>query len=423
MKNVFLKESDKILKSFFDFYYQYQNIVIYGAGKIATIIADFMDSRFMKYDYFVVTTLENNNVCHCNHDVKEFDDVKSELSNTGIIIGLMDADSVIKQLNNYGLDYFFAENFFAVLRREIIGKEIEGKIYVEEKVLCTVENFHLKKNIKYICCPYGIGDTLYIASFVKAYKMQNKDIEKVYLIVKQNHEKIVSMFDGIDGKIVSNELVELLMKYSLYTQTWELKNYLYGHFKTELNFKFTSEFYGKSNPDMISKYKSLVMNLPSEAEMEHIVINGNKNKCLNINKKAIIIMPYAKSIRMLPNTFWEKLCAELILMGGYHIYTNVAGINEKPIKGTTPLQENISDMAVISERCKTVIALRSGLCDLLAFTKTKLIIINTDFELCSAWNLKKSFPEKDITDIDCYDKCSYELAREKIKSIIKEKEQ
>lgn len=418
MKNDLFKEDDKILKDFFDFYNQYQNIVIYGAGKIATIIADFLDSKFIKYDYFVVTTLENNNVFHCNHDVKEFDSVKSNLNNTGIIIALMEADSVIKKLNNYGITYFWNENFFTFLRREKIRNEINGKVYIKEKLLCTVGNFYFKKNIKYICCPYGIGDTLYIASLVKAYKMHNNSIKKVYLIVKQTHEKLVYMFDGIDGNIVSNELVELLTKYSLYTQTWELKNYLYGHFKTKIDFKFTNEFYDESNSDMISKYKKLVMNLPYEAEMGRIIINGNKNNNLNINRKTIIIMPYAKSIHMLPSAFWEKLCIELTLMG-YYIYTNVADINEKPIKGTIPLQENISDTAVISEMCKAVIALRSGLCDLLAFTNAKLIIINTDFELCNAWNLENVFPEKDITNVNCYEEDSYELAEEKIKTIIK----
>ena len=54
------------------------------------------------------------------------------------------------------------------------------------------------------------------------------------------------------------------------------------------------------------------------------------------------------------------------------------------------------------EGCAAVISLRSGLCDLLGFTETKLIVINTSEELFREWNLRNVFERKGIYNVNSY---------------------
>ena len=42
------------------------------------------------------------------------------------------------------------------------------------------------------------------------------------------------------------------------------------------------------------------------------------------------------------------------------------------------------------------------MCDLLAFTNTNLIVLNTERRLVEEWNLKELFTRKNIVNINCY---------------------
>lgn len=48
----------------------------------------------------------------------------------------------------------------------------------------------------YIVCPGSIGDTLYVAALVKAFKKKN-NISSVVLIVRKSHESIAGLFPSI----------------------------------------------------------------------------------------------------------------------------------------------------------------------------------------------------------------------------------
>lgn len=402
-----IENERKILINFYNFCSSYSEIVIYGAGKIASVVSKFLDNKMMSYDYFVVSNIDGNALFYHNHDVKIFKNVEPELKKKGIIVSLLKADLVVKNLDKKGLNYFYDKNLAYILEKE----EIIEKIFINEGMLCKVENIKFKRDVIYICCPYGIGDTLYVAALVKAYKLYNKDISKVYLIVKENHEKIVDLFEGVDGGIVSNKLVELLTKYSTYTATWKLKNYLYGHFKRKSNGQLLDEFYDEKYVDIVSKYKKMVMNLPLSSELENLKENSFSN--YDNEKNEIVVMPYAKSIKMLPIGFWKDLC-KILISKGFQVYTNVGSAMEKPIDETTSISGDIVEVMKIYERCKAVISLRSGLCDLLAFTKTKLIIINTDYELCNICDLKRIFPQRNIININCYREYNYKVLIDQI---------
>ena len=103
----------------------------------------------------------------------------------------------------------------------------------------------------------------------------------------------------------------------------------------------------------------------------------------------------------LPISFWESLAFRL-KQGGYSVYTNVGSRKERAVCGTRPVAKSLLETAQFCEGCAAVISLRSGLCDLLGFTETKLIVINTSEELFREWNLRNVFERKGIYNVNSY---------------------
>ena len=92
---------------------------------------------------------------------------------------------------------------------------------------------------------------------------------------------------------------------------------------------------------------------------------------------------------------WEEL-ADLLMALGFTVFTNVKGPEELPIKKTIGLCADLGTMAAICENCRLVISLRSGICDVLAFTETNLVVVNlTEYHL-SEWSLKAANDRKNI---------------------------
>ena len=97
-------------------------------------------------------------------------------------------------------------------------------------------------------------------------------------------------------------------------------------------------------------------------------------------RKTVILSPYAKSARDLPDGFWEELAEKLIDMG-YTVCTNIAG-SEQAIEGTIPLAAPLEQIFDLVEKCGVFIGLRSGLCDLISRAHAEKIIL---YSLRQTW--------------------------------------
>lgn len=275
--------------------------------------------------------------------------------------------------------------------------EIEVK---EEKGFLTYGGI-LRHDVCYIVCPYGIGDTFYVAAMVKSFKAYYPNIQKVCLIVKSGHCQIPDWFESVDEKIVSDDMVKALKHYSIRTGIWQLKNYLYGHFHKKSNGDFLPEFQECEVKDMLYRYKRLVFHIPDECALDrpHLKIHSdvqlNMIKEYAIGDKTIILIPYAQSTFLIANAFWERIAEQLAGLG-YQLYTNVKDKKELPIKGTKELCVDIETMAVICEKCRLVISIRNGLCDVLAFTNANLIVLNNREYHFREWDLKRAAQRENL---------------------------
>lgn len=282
------------------------------------------------------------------------------------------------------------------------GEEAMGLITLNRndrvQVLGDVDGFlayageKLNKSTCYVVCPYGIGDTLYVAALMGSYKRQNPGIRRVCMIVKKEHAQIPDWFDAVDEKIVSDVMVNDLNVFSVSTGTWKLKNYLYGHFRKEPDWRLFPEFGNCEIKNMVYRYKKLVLQLSASCAMEEpkIVPDPELQMALmeeyEIGERTIILMPYANSTMLMERGFWERM-VEILIELGYQVITNVKGDDELPIKGTRGLCADIATTAALCEFCRLVISLRSGLCDVLAFTEAKLVVLNNREYHFNEWNL------------------------------------
>ncbi len=80
--------------------------------------------------------------------------------------------------------------------------------------------------------------------------------------------------------------------------------------------------------------------------------------------KTVILSPYANTIDLLSNQFWDYL-AHSLKSKGYTVCTNCDFPKERKIQGTIPVFLKYSQMKKFVETAGTIIQLRSGLTDLL----------------------------------------------------------
>ncbi|MCM1056849.1 MAG: hypothetical protein NC517_04500 [Firmicutes bacterium] len=218
--------------------------------------------------------------------------------------------------------------------------------------------------------------------------------------MQEGHSQIPDWFEAIDVKIVSNELVDVLKSFCVATGAWEFKNLLYGHFHRDSNGGLLPEFFQHNLSDFPARYREFVFRLPQDCELEEPKIVPQRElfealiEKYSIGEHTVILMPYAYSMGLLSDAFWEE-AADLLTDMGYTVYTNVKDDSEFPIAGTTAICADIATMAALCERCRMVIALRSGICDVLYFTETRLITINGQ-DLISQWNAEKSNRKRHI---------------------------
>ena len=87
--------------------------------------------------------------------------------------------------------------------------------------------------------------------------------------------------------------------------------------------------------------------------------------CANMdipNQKVIIISPYAKSVRLLPESFWTRLVNTLAAYN-FSVYTNSVGEKEPPVIGTKAIFIPYICLVPFLNETGGVISLRSGFSD------------------------------------------------------------
>ena len=195
--------------------------------------------------------------------------------------------------------------------------------------LCEA-TFYLSKmanhpNCEYFVCPYGIGDTLFLASLMKEYKKYHH-VKKVCFIVKPNHRDLPRMFSAIDETIVSDRQVKILQIFAISLRRFRFGNLRYGHFILKFGWPEPGLMMGVNGASLMDVYRRPVLNLPFDAQPEipKVSLDASEmvewDKSLGIVKHLVVLMPNAVTVERLDSVVFEQLADELIRRG-YGVYS------------------------------------------------------------------------------------------------------
>lgn len=241
------------------------------------------------------------------------------------------------------------------------------------------------KDNLYIICPYGIGDILVGALLADKLRKKNKykDKNKVVFLIRSNYSSMGKALKEFGECVADTRLAKKKEEYVIFTKQFHGKNYIYGHFPKNKDKKIC---YGICVNDYVwQDYCVYVYHVKKDSLFHIVDTSGFENNLRE--KRKVIICPYAYSTGMLPEKFWETL-VEKLRQRNYQIYTNVSS-SEKEVRGTERLECSLSEILDIANSAKAVIAMRSGICDLLAVKSlAPLFVINDNEGLAKYWNLE-----------------------------------
>lgn len=233
-------------------------------------------------------------------------------------------------------------------------------------------NKNIRSNEWVILCNCHIGETYLACGLLEAFSKSHGNAS-VSVIINKAYAPIADLFPFISRKIIINNLPAPFTA-SLMATIYKPKrgtpmmvagpacynykgvNFL-DAFKIALNLNPDAKF---SNPR------------PPNREELHRARSLLESNDLKLGKTAILF-PGARSTLPIPKTAWVKITRRLKDLG-WNVATSVIGYDED-IEGATSLKISINDLHATVQSAGWMIALRSGICELLSSAQCKKTIL------------------------------------------------
>ena len=210
-------------------------------------------------------------------------------------------------------------------------------------------------------------------------------------------------FDGVSEiKYLPYNDLMFFREFVLATKRYIGENYFYGHFRFDARKNVTwDNIIWDTSLNFVDRYKKNVYDLPLDTPLHYPIVKDVSDNIKSelyqkyeLDKaRTVILMPYANSLPLMSINFWQQ-CVQSLLQRGYRLYTNVGrrpnGTFEQPLPGTLPLDVGLNEIFYIAGQVKCIVGYRSGLFDLLVFSKGNLICLAPQGMLNS--DVKLNFP-------------------------------
>ncbi len=286
------------------------------------------------------------------------------------------------QLREYGLeknkDFFtvditLSEGWFVELRR--LNHIRKGYLKYRQ----YYDMLSGDKTMVFVCPWAASGDIFMSGLFLSSYVEYNGIEDYCVLVLGQMAKKVAMLFEWKNVFcITENDKTDMLdawmllgseimrIKILLYWG-WRVKRFPQSDNPMKLTFLDVMKHDVFELPTSVSPV--FPKNLPSDYAPKLF-------ESMNLKKgKTVIIAPYAGSYRSsIPNLYWEEL-VEFLNMNGFTVCTNSSGDSEPIIKGTQGIFFPFTEAINTVEYAGYFIALRSGLCDIVSYSKCKKIIL------------------------------------------------
>lgn len=284
--------------------------------------------------------------------------------------------AICEQLNYYGCElnqrvfvtYSKNDYYSAAMLEEIIRQIEAGK-----KLFDQLREAYPNK--KLLLCPYpGTGDAFLLGMYLKDVVGEDETAEYMIIVTSNSCRKVIQLF-GEDAVVLSRYETEQMLLFikimgSDKTNTKILNDMAYhliGHnLRGHRGIDFHSLFQG-----MVFGAKSrLPFPKVSQGNADHIFREYGLKK-----GKTVLLSPYEKSLRIaMDDRIWEEI-SERLKEDGYTVCTNVAEESERAVKGTVGLLIPYSEVLDFLDKAGGFISIRNGLCDVVAGTTAKKVIL------------------------------------------------
>lgn len=258
-----------------------------------------------------------------------------------------------------------------------------------------VEQYNITVNDswRFFICPYGgNGDIYIIGQFLDEYIKQNNISDYVITVVGKACKKVGEMFNWKNIVVLNVEESDALVQFSRTIGLKEAKvdilndcfiqtvNRRLRAYKN-LDFRriFQREVFNQSITDKVK--------LKEKLQNDTDIIRYAEEKGI-IKGKTVILSPYANTVSIIPSEIWEKI-AEYFIEKGYKVFTNSSSPEEPVIDGTEPICAPFAYMRQVIEYAGVFIAVRSGLCDIIAAADAVKVILYPKgrlFGACSTYD-------------------------------------
>lgn len=245
---------------------------------------------------------------------------------------------------------------------------------------------------EYFASVFCTGDTLILGGLLQAYRSQHPG-KKVKVIIKSSHRQIIDFYKGD-----MDEVIEVDAGQSQVVKIWFYYCSTCFH---HMHYCLSERTLFRRDPDAVPRlaslgllhcYKKSFSLMPGavfKAPDYPLDISSSygifRKKYGAVSDKIVILAPYTVTLKKYDYVKFFEIIAERLRMMGYMVFTNT--IDERVVKGTTPLRTSFREITSIGQNENLwVISVRSGLCDLLEFTKCRLTVLyptETDYQIFS----------------------------------------
>ena len=240
-----------------------------------------------------------------------------------------------------------------------------------------------KRETMIFMCPYkGLGDVYMAGMFLKEYCRKNKIADYIITVTSSACKNVIELFGISNIEILKQEDSDCVMQFAIFAGLKECKvKILHQRFPYTSGIGVLGNHKGTTFED---HYRYSIFEMEKDTVAQKPVKNTDDIETDKFFKEnnltqgnTVILSPYANTATKLEDKFWEDI-AEKYKNKGYTVCTNGTGDREPAVKGTKQVFFQIKNAIDIVEKAGTFIALRSGLCDVVATANAKKIIYYPD---------------------------------------------
>lgn len=356
-------------------------IVFFGANKLSEIGIRYLHDKGINVSGIIDNGKDKIGTVKCGVRVFTPEMLLSEYrENAVIFIASRYVKPMTQQLKDMG--YKQGIHIFETIYHipSVNKEELESAIVKVHEGEAIYERLHSDKEETLILCPYkGIGDIYFIGAYLYEYCRQNNINNYKLAVVGGACKRVAEMFGIENITIVSQREMDRIIKYISFVGIGAFNVKILNHNYSHCNILSPFEVSGRISWGKMFLYG--VMEFDSDASVRALKPDKRKLNVTEYNGlvkgKTVIFAPYANTVSNVDVNIWEELALKL-KASGYEVLTNSIGETEPVIDGTIGISAPLENMAEIVEYAGIFIGIRSGICDLVAGTRAKKIILYPD---------------------------------------------